>query len=117
MPGSRWEQVEISNLKLVSSTGVDVTIPTDAIHNLANRQKTFGLSALGNTLFVTLPRAGYTRVDVFDMHGRFISTLWNGHQQSGLMPLSMKSLRTGLYVVRVVQGKNSAMLRVRAGHI
>lgn len=115
MPGSRWEAVDIFNLSLISASGENVTVPSSgnaAIStNAARATSAIQYTFANDALYVTLPAAMNARIDVFDMQGRHITTLLSGFAQ-GSVELSLRSLQSGLYIVRAMQGKNSTMFRI-----
>lgn len=117
MPGSRWEAVDIFNLKLVSASGEDVTIPgASAIPGITARTASAIQYTIANdALYVTLPSAMNARIDVFDMQGRHITTLLSGFAQ-GSVELSLRKLQSGLYIIRAAQGMNSTMFRAAVHH-
>lgn len=117
MPGERWEAVDIFNLKLVSASGEDVTIPgASAIPGITARAASAIQYTIANdALYVTLPAAMNARIDVFDMQGRHITTLLSGFAQ-GSVELSLQKLQSGLYIIRAAQGRNSTMFRAAVHH-
>src|SRR5574344_329158 len=119
MPGSRWEAVDIFNLKLISASGEDVTVPSSgnaAISaSIAHAASAIQYTVSNDALYVTLPAAMNARIDVFDMQGRHITTLLSGFAQ-GSMELSLRNLQSGLYIIRATQGRNSSMFRAAVRH-
>src|SRR5574344_1512504 len=119
MPGSRWEAVDIFNLKLISASGEDVTVPssgnTAISASIAHAASAIQYTVSSDVLYVTLPAAMNARIDVFDMQGRHITTLLSGFAQ-GSIELSLRNLQSGLYIIRATQGRNSSMFRAAVRH-
>ena len=119
IPGARWESIIISNLKLISASGEDVTVPssgnTAISASIAHAASAIQYTVSSDVLYVTLPAAMNARIDVFDMQGRHITTLLSGFAQ-GSMELSLRNLQSGLYIIRATQGRNSSMFRAAVRH-
>ncbi len=99
MPGSRWEQVTISNLSLKSSSGEDIT-------SLINGD-TPTLTVSFSARILEIQGVKRASVDIFDMQGRAIKRI---SQASG--QVSLESVLPGNYIVRVRDGSENWTRRI-----
>ena len=67
----------------------------------------------GATIKYEIPQPEYVRLDVFDVHGKIVRTLVNGHLAAGVHSADFDgvddhgaTLPAGLYFVRLVAGEN-----------
>jgi hypothetical protein len=67
---------------------------------------------------LSLPQAGNVRLELFDILGRRVRTLLDGHQEAGecLVPFDDKGLSAGVYVVRLTAGEVKAAVKVVVFH-
>ena len=110
------EKVSASNLG--TSLAVDNvkcvgTLPTakNAISAVAARAN-FKAALQGNTLHVTVAKAGLVKVQVIDMMGNIIEN-HSENMASGSFTHSFKAMPSGQYVVRVQQGSASQLLKMQ----
>ena len=98
-----------SNPTPESSSSVNPESSSSAITGIANSAvvQAPGISLQGRTLQVRFD--GSARVDVFNVTGNAVKTLWND-RVSGSKSLSLQGIPAGVYVVRV-QTKNATMMQ------
>lgn len=74
-----------------------------SITGIGVRAQTSGdrITLLGDALQLTVAQSGIASVDLFDLQGRLASSLHRGNLAAGTHTLSLKSVKKGLYVVRV----------------
>ncbi len=99
MPGSRWEQVAISNLSLKASNGDDIS----GFNSHSSKTLTVSFSSR----ILEIQSVKPATVDLFDMQGRAIKQL---SQASG--QVSLESVLPGTYIVRVRAGSESWTRRI-----
>ncbi len=99
MPGSRWEQVTISNLSLKASNGDDIS----GFNSHSSKTLTVSFSSR----ILEIQSVKPATVDLFDMQGRAIKQL---SQASG--QVSLESVLPGTYIVRVRAGSESWTRRI-----
>lgn len=87
MPGSRWEQVSISNLALQTNDG-----ETTAIANVA--QNTLHVTFEGRT--INIFGANSATVNIFDMQGRPVASF-----KHVTHAIELNNMRAGNYIVRI----------------
>ncbi len=66
------------------------------------------------TLVFTLQRGSRVSLDVYDIRGRLVKTLWNGYKAAGTHRLRFdgKGLASGIYMYRLSNGKQSVTRRM-----
>ena len=98
-----------SNPTPESSSSVNPESSSSAITGIANSAvvQAPGISLQGRTLQVRFD--GSARVDVFNVTGNAVKTLWND-RVAGSKSLSLQGIPAGVYVVRV-QTKNATMMQ------
>lgn len=99
MPGSRWEQVTISNLSLKASNGDDISG--------LNGHSPKTLTVFFSSRILEIQSVKPATVDLFDMQGRAIKRL---SQASG--QVSLESVLPGTYIVRVRAGSENWTRRI-----
>lgn len=99
MPGSRWEQVTISNLSLKASNGDDISG--------FNGHSPKTLTVFFSSRILEIQSVKPATVDLFDMQGRAIKRL---SQASG--QVSLESVLPGTYIVRVRAGSENWTRRI-----
>lgn len=126
MEGARWEQVTISNLLLVNSSGETIlpdasctdseTTSSSSSTEASSSSNSTGILDLAKVSSISLYISGRTLnvtgetsadVDVFDLQGRPLAT-WRGISGS----VSLEALSSGNYIVRVKTGSNALVRRV-----
>ncbi len=99
MPGSRWEQVTISNLSLKASNGDDIS----GFNSHSSKTLTVSFSSR----ILEIQSVKPATVDLFDMQGRAIKQLLQASGQ-----VSLESVLPGTYIVRVRAGSESWTRRI-----
>jgi hypothetical protein len=76
------------------------------------RAKLFGMQQMNRqTVRVQLDRAGVTRLDLVNLHGRVVGTFLQGYQSEGSMDIPMGAMQRGVYLLRLVQGNYSQTMK------
>ncbi len=89
-----------------------ITPVITAVHQKPQSVSTPAISCLPNpftgraTISYYVPETGHVDVSIFDMYGKKISTLVNGHQQSGTHTVSLSGdqLTGGMYICKITTG-------------
>lgn len=109
IPASRWETVNIFDLKLVDGNGNSTPVQDVRIDMPLFAQVS------GNVFYLNTGREGLAQVQVFDLTGKSEKILHTGYLAAGSHEFSLASLKAGMYLVRVVtpQGSISQTVMVR----
>ena len=71
-----------------------------------------GFRVNGTNVVLTAGKAGFASVDIFDMNGKRVSTLYRGNLSVGEHSFSLQNITKGQYVVRVKGAGISASKRI-----
>ena len=106
-------ELDIDNVKCVGTMSTTpASSASDAITMVAAAPAGLSATVHGNTLHVTVAKAGLVKVQVFDMMGHVIE----GHSENmtaGSFAHSFGTMSKGFYVVRVQQGSAVKTLRMQ----
>jgi hypothetical protein len=92
-----------------------ITPVITAVHQKPQSVSTPAISCLPNpftgsaTISYYVPETGHVDVSIFDLYGKKINTLVNGHQKSGTHTVSLSGdqLTGGMYIARITAGGTS----------
>ena len=109
IPASRWETVNVFDLKLVDGNGNSTPVQDVRIDMPLFAQVS------GNSFYLNTGREGLVQVQVFGLTGKSEKILHTGYLAAGSHEFSLASLKGGMYLVRVVtpQGAISQSVLVR----
>ena len=105
-------ELDIDNVKCVGTLSTTPASSASAITTVAAAPAGLSATVHGNTLQVTVAKAGLVKVQVFDMMGHVIE----GHSENmsaGSFAHSFGAMSKGFYVVRVQQGSLVKTLRMQ----
>ena len=105
-------ELDIDNVKCVGTLSTTPASSASAITMVAAAPAGLSATVHGNTLQVTVAKAGLVKVQVFDMMGHVIE----GHSENmsaGSFAHSFGAMSKGFYVVRVQQGSLVKTLRMQ----
>ena len=99
----------VTSIELFNKDGTPVS--PNAIKPVAAAMKS-GFRVNGTNVAFTAGKAGFASVDVFDMNGKRVATLYRGNLSMGEHSFSLQNLSKGQYVVRVKGAGISAAKRI-----
>lgn len=70
------------------------------IHNIHLAKMGSSINQIGNSIALTLSRAGMAHVDLFDMNGVHVASFAKGNLSAGTHQFSLNAIAKGLYIVK-----------------
>ena len=99
----------VTSIELFNKDGTPVS--PNAIKPVAAAVKS-GFRVNGTNVAFSAGKAGFASVDVFDMNGKRVATLYRGNLSMGEHSFSLQNIAKGQYVVRVKGAGISASKRI-----
>ena len=99
----------VASVELYNKDGTPVS--PNAIKPVAAAMKS-GLRVNGGNVVLTAGKSGFASVDVFNMNGKRVATLYRGNLSAGEHSFSLQNIAKGQYVIRVKGAGIAASKRI-----
>ena len=98
----------VASVELYNKDGTPATSALKPVVHASNS----GLHVYGSNVAFTASKSGFASVDVFNMNGKRVATLYRGNLSAGEHSFSLQNIAKGQYVIRVKGAGIAASKRV-----
>ena len=98
----------VASVELYNKDGTPATSALKPVIHASNS----GLHVYGSNVAFTASKSGFASVDVFNMNGKRVATLYRGNLSAGEHSFSLQNIAKGQYVIRVKGAGIAASKRV-----